>query len=85
MTTCPHVPRRLCWIYSLGMCHLKGNFDSKPVELVMSTMQAACLLLFNDTSELSYKEIQQRLNLQDEDVTRLLHRCACVFEWESHR
>ena len=72
-------PRRLGWIYSLGMCHLKGNFDSKPIEMVMSTMQAACLVLFNDTSELSYKEIQQRLNLPDDDVTRLLHRYALTF------
>ena len=40
------------------MCHLRGNFDQKAIELVLSTLQAACLLLFNDTSELSYPEIQ---------------------------
>ena len=40
--------RKLTWIYGLGTCHLKGNFDSKPKELILVTFQAAVLLLFND-------------------------------------
>jgi len=40
--------RRLQWIYGLGSCTLKGNFDAKPVELVCSTtFHAAVLLQFN--------------------------------------
>ena len=38
--------------------------------------QAAALLLFNEAEELSYAEVQQRLNLPEEDVSRLLHRCG---------
>lgn len=40
--------------------------------------QAAALLLFNEADELSYGEVQQRLNLPEEDVSRLLHRCVCT-------
>lgn len=31
--------RKLTWIYSLGTCHLNGKFDTKPIELVVSTYQ----------------------------------------------
>ena len=40
--------------------------------------QAALLLLFNEVDELSYSEVQQRLNLPEEDISRLLHRCVRV-------
>lgn len=39
--------RKLSWIYALGTCHIKGNFKARPIELVLSTFQAALLLLFN--------------------------------------
>eukprot|EP00798_Chlamydomonas_sp_ICE-L_P016007 gene16007-22145_t len=70
--------RKLTWIYSQGMCHLKANFDAKPIELVINTMQTALLLLFNDTAELTYLEIQERLNLPDEDIGRMLHSLSCA-------
>lgn len=35
----PRPRRRLTWIYSLGHCMVKGNFDQKPIEMQMSTMQ----------------------------------------------
>jgi cullin 1 len=41
-------------------------------------LQAATLLLFNEAEELSYGEVQERLNLQEEDVTRLLHSLSCA-------
>jgi hypothetical protein len=31
--------RRLTWIYSLGNCIVKGNFDAKTIDMTMSTMQ----------------------------------------------
>lgn len=50
--------RKLTWIYPQGTCHVKGNFDKSPIELIVSTLQASILLLFNDSEELSYQEIQ---------------------------
>jgi len=52
--------RRLAWIYSLGTAILKGNFDQRPIDMTMSTMQAAVCLLFNDATELTYREVQVR-------------------------
>lgn len=36
------------------MCTLRGNFDSKPIELQLSTLQASALVLFNDAKDLTY-------------------------------
>jgi len=70
--------RKLTWIYSQGTCVLKGNFDARPLEMVLSTLQASALLLFNEVDELSYQEVQERLNLPEEDVSRLLHSLSCA-------
>ncbi|KAF7813662.1 Cullin-1 [Senna tora] len=70
--------RKLTWIYSLGTCNISGKFDAKPVELVVTTYQAAALLLFNSSDRLSYSEILTQLNLTDDDVIRLLHSLSCA-------
>ncbi|CAN8311054.1 unnamed protein product [Cochlearia groenlandica] len=70
--------RRLMWIYSLGTCHVIGKFDQKPIELIVSTYQAAVLLLFNNVERLSYSEIFEQLNLSHEDLVRLLHSLSCA-------
>mmetsp|Transcript_133 Transcript_133/g.406 ORF Transcript_133/g.406 Transcript_133/m.406 type:complete len:742 (+) Transcript_133:275-2500(+) len=70
--------RKLAWIYSLGTCHLKGKFGSRWMELMISTYQAAVLLLFNHSKSLTYEEIKSQLNLPDEDIVRSLHSLACA-------
>ena len=70
--------RKLTWIYSLGTCHIIGKFEPKAIELVVSTYQAAALLLFNSVDKLSYSEIMMQLNLTHEDVVRLLHSLSCA-------
>eukprot|EP00253_Pinus_taeda_P026395 PITA_26395 len=70
--------RKLTWIYSLGTCHLSGNFNARSVELIVTTYQGAALLLFNNAERLSYSEIKSQLNLSDEDIIRLLHSLACL-------
>jgi len=69
--------RKLTWYYSLGTCNLKANFDPRPVELILGTQQAACLLQFNDSEHLTFSEVQQRLNLCEDDNMRTLHSLAC--------
>eukprot|EP00198_Chlamydomonas_reinhardtii_P003599 XP_001692935.1 cullin [Chlamydomonas reinhardtii] len=70
--------RKLTWIYTLGTAVLRGNFDSKPIEMQMNTLQAALCMLLNDVDELSYGEIQERLRLPDDDLQRLLHSLVCA-------
>ncbi|KAL9245428.1 hypothetical protein vseg_019086 [Gypsophila vaccaria] len=70
--------RKLTFIYSLGSCHLSAKFGAKTFELVLSTYQAAALLLFNTADRLSYSEIAEQLNLGDEDIVRVLHSLSCA-------
>ncbi|ONK61571.1 uncharacterized protein A4U43_C08F31360 [Asparagus officinalis] len=70
--------RKLTWIYSLGTCNILGKFEAKTIELVVTTYQAAALLLFNNSDRLSYSEIMAQLNLSDDDVIRLLHSLSCA-------
>ncbi|KAM3400926.1 hypothetical protein ACQJBY_000996 [Aegilops geniculata] len=64
--------RKLTWIYSLGICHITAKFEAKTIELIVTTYQAALLLLFNGADKLSYSEIVTQLNLSDDDVVRYL-------------
>ncbi|XP_057832855.1 cullin-1 isoform X2 [Cryptomeria japonica] len=70
--------RKLTWIYSLGQCILSGKFNTKTMDLTLTTYQAAALLLFNSSDNLSHAEIKSQLNLTDEDIVRLLHSLACA-------
>ncbi|KAJ7542036.1 hypothetical protein O6H91_10G087000 [Diphasiastrum complanatum] len=70
--------RKLTWIYSLGTCNISGKFDQKSLELIVTTYQAAVLLLFNSADRLSYQDIKAHLNLTDEDMVRLLHSLSCA-------
>ena len=47
------------------------------IELAVTTYQAALLLLFNEATKLSYVEIKSQLNLEDEDLIRLLYLVSC--------
>ncbi|CAO2203520.1 unnamed protein product [Urochloa humidicola] len=69
--------RKLNWIYSLGNCNIVGNFDAKPIELVVTTYQGALLLLFNEAERLSFSEIVTQLNLSEDDTARVLHSLSC--------
>ena len=64
---------KLTWIYSMGNCIIKGNFDTKPIEMEVTTYQAAILLLYNVSEKLSYSEVKSKLNLTDEVVVGLLN------------
>lgn len=66
--------RKLTWQYTIGSCHLRGNFSPRPLELVLATTQAAALMLFNDAPDetLSYAEVRERLKMPDDDAQRVL-------------
>ncbi|GJN05257.1 hypothetical protein PR202_ga22871 [Eleusine coracana subsp. coracana] len=70
--------RRLSWIYSLGNCNVLGKFEARDIELIVTTYQAALLLLFNDSERLSYSEIVAQLKLSDDDTVRVLHSLSCA-------
>ncbi|GIL64270.1 hypothetical protein Vafri_18269 [Volvox africanus] len=70
--------RKLTWIYTLGTAVVRGNFQSRAIEMQMNTLQAALCMLLNDMDELTYAEVQERLRLPDDDLQRLLHSLVCA-------
>ncbi|CAD6231357.1 unnamed protein product [Miscanthus lutarioriparius] len=70
--------RKLNWIYSLGNCTVVGNFKAQKIDLIVTTYQAALLLLFNESERLSFFEIVTQLNLSEDDTVRLLHSLSCA-------
>lgn len=70
--------RKLTWIYSLGQCQVQSKFDSKTMELILSTFQAAVLMLFNDHLTLKFEEMQSKLQIPEDDLSRALYSLACA-------
>ncbi|GKV31528.1 hypothetical protein SLEP1_g40208 [Rubroshorea leprosula] len=70
--------RKLTWINSLGTCKLIGNFESKSMELVVTTSQACALLLFNESDRITYSDIKASLKLPDKDLVRVLQPLSCA-------
>jgi cullin 1 len=70
--------RKLTWIYSLGTCNIIGKFEPKLIELVVSTHQAALLLLFNTADSFTYSEIATQLQLNHDDLVRILLSLSCA-------
>ncbi|GKV31524.1 hypothetical protein SLEP1_g40204 [Rubroshorea leprosula] len=70
--------RKLTWINSLGTCKLIGNFESKSMELVVTTAQACALLLFNEFDRIKYSDIKVSLKLPDKDLVRVLQPLSCA-------
>ncbi|KAH7682034.1 Cullins domain-containing protein [Dioscorea alata] len=69
---------RITWLFSLGTCTIVGKFEPKTMDLIVTTLQASVLLLFNSANRLSYSDIKDQLDLPEEDVTRLLHSLSCA-------
>ena len=67
-----HSGRLLKWQNNLGQCVLKSMFGKEYHELGVSVIQAAVLLLFNDRNSLTYIQIQQRTDIVDEELCRIL-------------
>ncbi|KAI4369570.1 hypothetical protein MLD38_017995 [Melastoma candidum] len=70
--------RKLTWIPSAGTCNVVGRFEPKTMELIMTPVQAAALLLFNSTNRLSYSEIMTQLNMTEDNVVGLLYSLSCA-------
>ncbi len=43
--------RRLTWFYHSGTATVRGNFKQKPIDMLVTTTQAAVLLLFNSGAQ----------------------------------
>lgn len=83
-----HSSRRLTWIHSHGSVELLMRFPGGPqtkktYTLDLSPPQAVVLLAFTDAAAdgsgpLSFAELQQRTNLSEDVLKKLLHSLACA-------
>jgi cullin 3 len=67
-----HNGRRLTWQINMGAADLKALFGTKRHELSVSTYQMVILLLFNDRTEMSYKDIRDATAIPIADLKRNL-------------
>jgi cullin 1 len=69
--------RSLKWVHSLGTCQVLGRYEEGNKDLLMSTYQACCILLFNQTPEISAQDVQKALQLPFDDIKKnLLSLCV---------
>jgi len=68
-----HSGRRISWQTNMGSADMKATFGAKKHELSVSTYQMVILLMFNDRSDLSYKEIQDATGIPIHDLKRNLY------------
>lgn len=74
-----HTGRKLIWKHNLAHCVVKASFDKGTKELMVSSMQAAVLVLFNEAADgiLSTEQIGTATNLTGGDLERTLQSLAC--------
>lgn len=69
--------RKLQWQPLLGYCTLRSTFKQGDKELLVPTLHAAVLLLFNKYQLLQFKEIQMLTNIEEEELKLTLQSLAC--------
>jgi len=67
-----HSGRRLTWQTNMGTAELRAQFGPKKHELLVSTYQMCILMLFNQSSTLSFKDIQKSTEIPIPDLKRNL-------------
>eukprot|EP01114_Cavostelium_apophysatum_P003635 TRINITY_DN1368_c0_g1_i2.p1 TRINITY_DN1368_c0_g1~~TRINITY_DN1368_c0_g1_i2.p1 ORF type:complete len:736 (-),score=233.08 TRINITY_DN1368_c0_g1_i2:74-2281(-) len=67
-----HSGRRINWQTNMGSAELKAQFGAKKHELSVSTYQMVILMLFNDRSDISFKELVEATNIPIPDLKRNL-------------
>lgn len=74
-----HNGRRLTWQTNMGSADIKATFArGQKHELNVSTYQMCVLMLFNNTDRLSYKEIEQAVEIPAVELKRCLQSLACA-------
>lgn len=73
-----HSGRRLTYQTNMGTAELRAQFNPKRHELSCSTYQMCILLQFNQTKQMSYKEILAATGIPIPDLKRNLLTLACA-------
>ncbi|KAL9649739.1 hypothetical protein ABK040_009554 [Willaertia magna] len=69
--------RNLTWVHSLGTCQVLARFQNGDKDLLTNEFQTCILLLFNNSEELTFNQIQQSIQIPINDLRKnLLTLCA---------
>jgi cullin 1 len=72
-----HAKRKLVWMHSLGNATVRATFGKKQYDLQVTTLQAVALNAFNDGCTLTFDELSEKLNLEENILKPLLHSLSC--------
>jgi cullin-4 len=64
--------KTLKWIYKLSSCVIVAQFKKRRHELLLTLQQAAIILLFNRTSQLTCPDIAHQTQLRNEEVEEIV-------------
>lgn len=64
--------RKLTWLHYLSTCDVKMYLDKKTYLVTMSCYLMSILLQFNNSSKLTYQNLQENTKINDEQLTRHL-------------
>ncbi|KAG2342628.1 Cullin-domain-containing protein [Suillus weaverae] len=73
-----HQGHKLDWDHSLGTATVKARFAAGPKDLTVSLYQAVVLLLFNDETEIGYRQILEETRMDEGELRRTLQSLACA-------
>ncbi|OAX36818.1 Cullin-domain-containing protein [Rhizopogon vinicolor AM-OR11-026] len=73
-----HQGHKLDWDHSLGSVTLKARFAAGPKDLTVSLYQAIVLLLFNEETDVGYRQILEATRMDDAELKRTLQSLACA-------
>lgn len=72
-----HSGRKLSWQHVNGSCVVHAQFPKGKKILNLSLYQTIIMVLFNDSDEISYKDIEQATGIPEQDLKRTLLSLAC--------
>ncbi|KAF7969734.1 hypothetical protein HWV62_26086 [Athelia sp. TMB] len=75
--TSKHKGHKLTWDHALGTATLTARFTAGIKELSVSLHQCVVLLLFNESAELAYGEIREAVQMDANELKKILQSLAC--------
>jgi cullin 1 len=72
-----HQKRKLQWVLTQGNATVRGTFGKKSYDIQVSTLQAIALDALSGGHTLTFEELSQRLNLEENILKPLMHSLSC--------
>ena len=71
-----HGNRKMTWHHELGIATITAHFPSGTKDLDVTLFQAVVLVLFNDSAQLTFREILDQTKLEEDELKRTMQSLA---------